>query len=114
MPSIRVHTLDGTRAVVRSYESIDADALRPFSAGDEARAARSGGACDVQVVGVREPRHPPAAEWTSLELVLDDEDALDRRVPANLRESRDSPKTSRDDHARTLRHAALTAHKDQG
>jgi hypothetical protein len=111
-----VHTLDRARAVVRSYESINPDALRRLSAGDEVWAARSCGAYDVQVVGVREPCHAPAAEWASLELVLDDEDALDRRAPrgANVRESWDAPKTSRDEHARTLRHAALTAHKDQG
>src|SRR5436190_10335765 len=116
MPSIRVHTLDRARTVVCSYESIDADALGLFRAGDQARAARSGSACDVQVVGVREPRHAPAPEWTALELVLDDQDALNRRAPrsANVRESWDASKTSRDLHARTLRHAALTRHKDQG
>jgi hypothetical protein len=79
-----VHALDAARAIVHPLEAIAADACALHRASDESRPAAGIREHDVHVHCGRESRHASAMKRTSLELVLDDEDAVVRRTRCAL------------------------------
>src|SRR5262245_29575920 len=79
-PPIDVHALVGAHAVVGPRESIGADERLPHGTSDELWPLAAIRIHDLHVEDGREPSHAPASERPALELVLDDENAVLRRV----------------------------------
>ena len=111
-PPIDVHALDAARAIVHPLESIAADGCSLHCASDESGPAAGLREHDVDIHRGREPRHASAMKRTSLELVLDDEDAIVRRTwcPADAKRSPGAPSEECDRHGCTMLATALKPH----
>jgi len=83
-----VDALASLRAVVRPLESIAADEGSRRCASDEPRSVARRREHDVHVDGGRESRHASPVKRASLELVLDDEDAVGGRARCPLHAER--------------------------
>jgi hypothetical protein len=110
-----VHALDGSRAVVRSHESVGTEAPSGAGTCGEARHPALGNR-HVHLAGARQAGHPATGERTTLELVLDDEDAVTLHSPRGLdaRSGRDAPPLQHDRHGCMMLGTALKPHEDQG